>query len=91
MRWRRWPVIALAVVAALLVIGRVSAGIIADYLWYDSMGAAALWRERAMLMTAICAGSALLAAAMLFANLYVVRQSVVSLVLPRSGASARCS
>jgi len=87
MRWRRWPVIALAVVAALLVIGRVSAGIIADYLWYDSMGAAALWRERAMLMTAICAGSALLAAAMLFANLYVVRQSVVSLVLPRRVAN----
>ena len=87
MRWRRWPVIALAVVAALLVIGRVSAGIIADYLWYDAMGAAALWRERAMLMTAICAGSALLAAAMLFANLYVVRQSVVSLVLPRRVAN----
>jgi uncharacterized membrane protein (UPF0182 family) len=79
--------IALAVVAALLVIGRVSAGIIADYLWYDSMGAAALWRERAVLMTAICAGSALLAAAMLFANLYVVRQSVVSLVLPRRVAN----
>ena len=62
-RWRRWPVIALAVVAALLVIGRVSAGIVADYLWYASMGAAALWRERAMLITMICAGSALVAAA----------------------------
>jgi uncharacterized protein len=86
-RWRRWPVIALAVVAALLVIGRVSAGIAADYLWYASMGASALWRERAMLMTTICAGSALVAAAILFVNLYVVRQSVVSLVLPRRVAN----
>ncbi|MEO8881109.1 MAG: UPF0182 family protein [Gemmatimonadaceae bacterium] len=86
-RWRRWPVIALAVVAALLVIGRVAAGIVADYLWYASMGAAALWRERAMLMTAVCAGSALVAAAILFINLYVVRQSVVSLVLPRRVAN----
>ena len=82
-RWRRWPVIALTVVAVLLVLGRVGAAIVADYLWYASMGASALWRERAVLMTAICAGSALLAAAILFANLYVVRQSVVSLVLPR--------
>ena len=87
LRWRRWPVIALAVVAALLVLGRVGAGIIADYLWYASMGASALWRERAMLMTAICAGSALVAAAILFVNLYVVRQSVVSLVLPRRVAN----
>ncbi|MDB4909744.1 MAG: hypothetical protein JWO39_567, partial [Gemmatimonadetes bacterium] len=79
--------IALAVVAALLVLGRVGAGIVADYLWYASMGAAALWRERAMLMTTICAGSALVAAAILFVNLYVVRQSVVSLVLPRRVAN----
>jgi hypothetical protein len=87
LRWRRWPVIALAVVAALLVLGRVSAGIVADYLWYASMGASAVWRERAMLMTVICAGSALVAAAIIFANLYVVRQSVVSLVLPRRVAN----
>jgi uncharacterized protein len=86
-RWRRWPVIALAVLAVLLVLGRVGAGIVADYLWYASMGAAALWRERAMLMTTICAGSALVAAAILFMNLYVVRQSVVSLVLPRRVAN----
>jgi uncharacterized membrane protein (UPF0182 family) len=87
LRWRRWPVIALAVVAVLLVLGRVGAGIVADYLWYASMGAAALWRERAMLMATICAGSALVAAAILFINLYVVRQSVVSLVLPRRVAN----
>lgn len=86
-RWRRWPVITLAVVAALLVIGRVSAGIVADYLWYASMGAGALWRERAMLITTVRAGSALVAAAILFVNLYVVRQSVVSLVLPRRVAN----
>ena len=86
-RWRRWPVIAVAVVAALLVLGRVGAGIVADYLWYDAMGASALWRERALLMTVICAGSALIAASILFVNLYVVRQSVVSLVLPRRVAN----
>lgn len=86
-RWRRWPVIALAVVAALLVVGRVAAAIVADYLWYASMGASAVWRERATLITAICAGSAFVAATILFVNLYVVRQSVVSLVLPRRVAN----
>ncbi len=86
-RWRRWPVIALAVVAALLVLGRVGAGIVADYLFYAAMGASTLWRERALLMTVVCAGSALVAAAILFVNLYVVRQSVVSLVLPRRVAN----
>jgi len=86
-RWRRWPIIALAVVAILLVLGRVGAGIVADYLWYATMGASALWRERALLMTVICAGSALVAGAILFVNLYVVRQSVVSLVLPRRVAN----
>ena len=87
LRWRRWPVIALAVVAALLVLGRVGAGIIADYLWYAAMDATALWRERAMLMTLVTVGSALVAAALLFVNLFVVRQSVVSLVLPRRVAN----
>ncbi|MEP7065690.1 MAG: UPF0182 family protein [Gemmatimonadota bacterium] len=87
LRWRRWPAIALAVFAVLLVVGRVGAGIVADYLWYASMGAAALWRERAMLVTTVFAGSALVAAAILFINLYVVRQSVVSLVLPRRVAN----
>ena len=86
-RWRRWPVIALAVVAVLLVLGRVGAGIVADYLWYSAMGATALWRERALLMTLVTAGSTLVAAAILFVNLYVVRQSVVSLVLPRRVAN----
>src|SRR5690242_20899437 len=51
------------------------------------MGAASLWRERAMLISTICAGSAVVAAAILFMNLYVVRQSVVSLVLPRRVAN----
>ena len=86
-RWRRWPVLALAVVAVLLVLGRVGAGIVTDYLWYASMGAAALWRERVLLVMSICVGSALVAAAILFVNLYVVRQSVVSLVLPRRVAN----
>ncbi len=86
-RWRRWPVFALAVVAVLLVLGRVGAGIVTDYLWYASMGAAALWRERALFISAVCVGSALVAAAILFVNLYVVRQSVVSLVLPRRVAN----
>src|SRR6185437_14770123 len=87
LRWRRWPVIAVAVVAVLLVLGRVGAGIIADYLWYAAMGATALWRERTLLTLLVTVGSALVAATILFANLYVVRQSVVSLVLPRRVAN----
>ena len=73
----------LGAAAVLLILGRVLAGMYADYLWYDSLGATALWRARLGALAVLRVSSALGAAAFAFANFYAVRQSVVSLVFPR--------
>ncbi|HEY9425718.1 MAG TPA: UPF0182 family protein [Gemmatimonadaceae bacterium] len=80
---RRWALLAVVVVALLLLAGRVLAGVYVDYRWYSALGAASLWRTRALLsgMLDIASGGA--AALFIFANLYAVRHSVVSIVLPR--------
>jgi uncharacterized membrane protein (UPF0182 family) len=83
MNARRWLMVALAAAAVLLIVGRVLAGVYADYLWYDSLGAAPLWRARMGTISALRAGSVIVATAFAFVNLYAVRQSVVSLVFPR--------
>lgn len=80
---RRWLMLAVAVVALLLIAGRSLAGVYSDYLWYDSLGAVALWRTRLWAIVWLRVGSAVVASAFAFVNLYAVRQSVVSLVFPR--------
>ena len=44
---RRWLMVVLGAAAVLLIAGRALAGAYADYLWYESLGAVALWRMRA--------------------------------------------
>lgn len=83
MSGRRWILIALAVAAIALLVGRALAQIYTDYLWYASVGAADVWRARIVTLTILRLACALLATLFVFANLYAVRQSVVSLVLPR--------
>lgn len=80
---RRWLVVALGAAAVLLIAGRTVAGVYADYLWYESLGALALWRMRMGAVVLLRGGSMLLGALFAFANLFVVRRSVVSLVFPR--------
>lgn len=75
--------LALAAAAVLLIVGRNLAGVYSDYLWYESLGAGALWRARMSAVSVLRVGSGLLGALFAFANLYAVRQSVVSLVFPR--------
>lgn len=75
--------VGVAAAALLLLVGRGVAAAALDYQWYDAMGAGALWRVRAF-FTLLSAGvTALLGTAFVFANLYAVRGSVLSLVLPR--------
>jgi uncharacterized membrane protein (UPF0182 family) len=75
--------LALGAAAVLLIVGRVLAGVYTDYLWYDSLGATALWRARLGALAVLRVSSAFVAGAFAFANFYAVRQSVVSLVFPR--------
>jgi uncharacterized membrane protein (UPF0182 family) len=83
MNTRRWLMLALGVAAVLLILGRALAGVYSDYLWYDALGAGALWRLRMSAVLTLRAGSAIAAALFAFCNLYAVRQSVVQLVFPR--------
>src|SRR5262245_21247389 len=83
MTTRRWLMLALAAAAVLLIAGRALAGVYAEYLWYDSLGAVALWAARMEAVATLRIGSTAAAALFAFANLYAVRQSVVTLVLPR--------
>ncbi len=83
MTLRRTLLYLLGALAAVLLGGRIIAAIYVDFQWYSTLGAATLWREKAFAMLVTRGGSALLATLFVFANLYAVRQSVVSLVLPR--------
>jgi uncharacterized membrane protein (UPF0182 family) len=74
---------ALAAVACLLLLGRWGAALYTDFLWYDSLRAADVWRTRVLTTLALSGGSFGVSTLFAFVNLYAVRQSVVSLVLPR--------
>jgi uncharacterized membrane protein (UPF0182 family) len=80
---RRWLLLLIAGAAVLLLIGRAFAQVYTDYLWYASLGAADIWRARYASLFALRLGCSAIATLFVFANLYAVRQSVVSLVLPR--------
>ncbi len=80
---RRLLLSALVVAALLLLVGRWAATLYTDFLWYDALGASEVFGAR--IETTIFLDLAAFTAAWMFAfaNLYAVRQSVVSLVLPR--------
>ena len=83
MHGRRWVFALVLGVAVALLAARGLARVYTDYLWYAALGAADVWRAKYAALVALrslCAATATLFA---FANLYAVRQSVVSLVLPR--------
>jgi hypothetical protein len=84
---RRWSLAAIAIVALLLVVGHLLADVYTDFRWYQAMGAIGVWRERLIIVTLVRLTSGAVAALFVFANLYAVRQSVVSIVLPRQVAN----
>jgi uncharacterized membrane protein (UPF0182 family) len=80
---RRAVVGTLAITALVLLLGRWASQQYTDALWYDSLGARDVWYARFVNAMMLRIGSFLAASAFAFVNLYAVRQSVVSLVLPR--------
>lgn len=80
---RRWLLSFLAGTAIALLLARVGARIYTDYLWYAALGAADVWRAKYGALLALRLLCAAVATMFVFLNLYAVRQSVVSLVLPR--------
>ena len=84
---RRWAALAAVSVAVLLLVGRAVASLYVDYRWYEALGAAELWRARTVTQLLLGALSTIVGGAFLFVNLWAVRRSVVSLVLPRRVAN----
>src|SRR5256885_15398605 len=80
---RRWLLLVVAGVAVALLLARAGAQVYTDYLWFASLGAVDVWRAKYEWLTALRLITATVATVFVFANLYAVRQSVVSLVLPR--------
>ena len=83
MKSRRWLLLVLAGIACALLLGRGLAQIYTDHLWYSAMGAVEVWRDKYVSLTLLRLLCGVTATAFVFVNLYAVRQSVVSLVLPR--------
>lgn len=83
MRHRRVLLGTIAVVALLLIAGRGGSLLYTDALWYRSVGAEQLWRLRLQTGAALVIGSWFVATVFAFVNIFAVRMSVVSLVLPR--------
>ena len=84
---RRWAALAVVAVAVVLLAGRAAASLYVDYRWYEALGAVDLWRVRTTTQLFVGALSALAGGLFLFLNLWAVRRSVVSLVLPRRVAN----
>ncbi len=80
---RRLALVALLGVAAALVIGRVAAGVYVEYAWYAALGATAVWTTRATALTLMRGVSVIAVSGFAFANLYAVRRSIITVVLPR--------
>jgi uncharacterized protein len=80
---RRGIALAVLTTAALLVVGRAITGVYVDFRWYQTLGAGDVWNAQMGNSLALRALSGLAATLFVFANLYAVRHSVVSLVLPR--------
>lgn len=74
---------ALGATALFLLLGRWIAALYTDFLWYQSLGATEVWRTRVVTSVMLAGASFAIASLFAFVNLYAVRQSVVSLVLPR--------
>ena len=83
MRARRRIVAGIVAGAAVLLIGRLLAVVYAEYAWYGSLGASALWKERAYDSTVIHVISATFAGLFALINLFAIRRSIVSLAFPR--------
>ena len=80
---RRWGVMLLVAIALTLLVGRWASMVYANWQWYDALGALSLYRSELAHEAAWRFGAGGVAFAFAFLNLYALRRSIISLVLPR--------
>ncbi len=69
--------------ALALLAGRWVSGLYADWAFFDALGFGEIWRGKALAISILTAGTFVGVAIFAFLNFLAVRQSIVSLVLPR--------
>lgn len=82
MRARGWVLVALAVAAIVLLVGRALTAAYVDHAWYGSMGVPALFWERVIDTTVLQGGTWLAGAAFAWANLHAVRRTILAVAIP---------
>ena len=80
---RRWVLGLTLGLAGLLLAGRVVAGWVVDFQWYQALGATGLFWAKATNLALLRGGAFVAGTTLVFANLYAVRHSVASVVFPR--------
>ena len=80
---RRRLLSGVAIAAAVLIGGRASSALFADYTWYVALGARALWSERVGDLLLIYGIGTVVALAIAFLNLSALGKSIGVLTLPR--------
>ncbi|HEU4879404.1 MAG TPA: UPF0182 family protein, partial [Gemmatimonadaceae bacterium] len=73
----------LVAAAAVLLLGRVLAVLIADHAWYSALGATPLWHEKVHDLAIVHLVSGMFSGLFALLNLYAIRRSIVSLAFPR--------
>jgi uncharacterized membrane protein (UPF0182 family) len=84
---RRRLFVGVVIAAAVLVGGRAASTMFADYTWYTSLGAGALWSERAGDVLLIYGIGTVIAVLLGFVNLSALGRSIGVLTLPRRMAN----
>ena len=82
MRGKSTVALIVAVLAAVLLVGRGLSTVIVEQSWYAAMGASRLWREQVMATLALKLGAWVLGTAFAFANLWAVRLTIQSVAVP---------
>ena len=80
---RRMAVLFVFGAAAVLLLGRIVSGLFIDYQWFAHMHASSVWTAEVVNRLLLTGSIAAVTTAFVFANLYAVRRSIVTVVLPR--------
>ena len=82
MRGRSWIVVAIAMAAVLLLLGRAISTLVVDHAWYAAMGATSVWWERVTDTVLLQGGAGVVGALFAFANLHAVRKTILAVAVP---------
>lgn len=75
--------IAIALVAAILLLGRAAASVYSDQEWYANLGAISVWNARASSSAWLFGVAIVIAIAFAWINVSAVRRSVAALIVPK--------